>query len=130
VKGAPRGGASEGRVEAPIDGKEAATRWTLVGRAGTKKRVVAVLTAHPLTGRKHQLRIHLASIGCPILGDKQHGAPTIPMAQQLGLRRVALHAESLALRHPVTGAALAFEAPWPRELEEAWQFARRVLAQA
>lgn len=126
VKGAPRDGARAGRIEAPIDGREAATTWELVERVGHRKWVVCVLTAHPLTGRKHQLRIHLASIGCPILGDKRHGAPTIPLAQQIGLKRVALHAEALAFAHPVTGARLAFEAPWPRELEAAWGFAKQV----
>lgn len=126
VKGAPRDGAREGRIEAPIDGREAATTWELVERVGHRKWVVCVLTAHPLTGRKHQLRIHLASIGCPILGDKRHGAPTIPLAQQIGLKRVALHAESLAFAHPVTGARLAFECPWPKELAAAWAFAKQV----
>ncbi len=126
VKGAPRDNAREGRIEGPIDGREAATRWELVEKVGHRKWVVAVVTAHPLTGRKHQLRIHLASIGCPILGDKRHGAPTIPIAQQIGLKRVALHAESLAFTHPVTGARQAFEAPWPKELQAAWAFARQV----
>lgn len=129
VKGAPRGDATRGTVDAPIDDRDAVTEWEVVERAvGPKRWVVSRLTLHPLTGRKHQLRLHLAGLGCPILGDKQHGAPGIPIAQQLGLRRVALHAEALAFVHPGTGARVAFESAWPPELARAWEHARAFAA--
>lgn len=124
VKGAPPTAA--GLVQAPIEGREAASRWELLERVGSGRWVVSLLALHPLTGRKHQLRIHLAGLGCPLLGDKRHGPTSMPIAQQLGLRRVALHAEALAFRHPTSGERLAFEAPWPPELERAWQHARNV----
>lgn len=114
----------EGVVDAPVDGRDATSRWQVLERAGQGRATVALVSLRPLTGRKHQLRIHMAGLGCPIVGDKRHGPTTIPLAQRLGLRRVALHAEALALRHPVTGERLAFEAPWPRELDAAWQLAR------
>lgn len=114
----------EGQVDAPVDDREATSRWETLERAGQGRRTVALLALRPLTGRKHQLRVHLAGLGCPIVGDKRHGPTTIPLAQRLGLRRVALHAEALAFRHPVTGERLAFEAPWPPELAAAWELAR------
>jgi 23S rRNA pseudouridine1911/1915/1917 synthase len=122
LKGAPK--TPTGTVDAPIEEQEAVSTWELVDRVGSKKWVVSLVTLHPLTGRKHQLRIHMAGLGCPILGDKRHGPATMPMAQQLGLKRVALHAEALAFRHPVTGERLAFDAPWPPELERVWKHAR------
>ncbi|MCO5164756.1 MAG: RluA family pseudouridine synthase [Planctomycetes bacterium] len=118
VLGAPP--APEGTVDAPVDGREATSRWEVLGRAGE----VSLLRLHPLTGRKHQLRVHLAGLGCPILGDRTHGPATLPVARRLGLPRLALHAEALALRHPVSGAPLAFEAPWPPDLEAAWRRAQ------
>lgn len=122
LKGAPP--TPTGTVDAPIEAQDAVTTWELLDRVGARRWVVSLVALQPLTGRKHQLRLHLAGLGCPILGDKRHGPVTMPMAQQLGLKRVALHAESLAFRHPVTGERLAFEAPWPPELERVWRHAR------
>jgi 23S rRNA pseudouridine1911/1915/1917 synthase len=126
TKGAPR--EPRGVIETPVDEREARSSWELVDRVGARRWVVAQVALHPHTGRKHQLRVHMAAVGCPILGDKRHGPETMPIAQQLGLRRVALHAESLALRHPVTGERLAFESAWPADLEAIWQRARQVAA--
>lgn len=110
-----------GTIEAPLEGQEAVTRWELLERAGSGRLTVGLLALRPATGRTHQLRLHLAGIGCPILGDKRHGPTGIPLAQRLGLRRVALHAEALAFRHPATGERMAWESPWPEELERAWR---------
>lgn len=62
------------------------------------------------TGRKHQIRVHLASLGCPVLGDDRYGGPS-----QLS-DRLALHAVGLALDHPLTGARLTFSSPLPKSL--------------
>lgn len=124
LKGVPN--EREGSVEAPIEGDPAHSRWEVLARTGGGRWVVSQVALFPLTGRTHQLRIHMAGLGCPILGDKRHGAPSIPIAQQLGLRRTALHAERLELRHPISGAALAWERPWPAELEQVWQRACQV----
>jgi 23S rRNA pseudouridine1911/1915/1917 synthase len=59
------------------------------------------------TGRRHQIRVQLAALGHPVLGDRAHGARRDP------LRRVCLHAARLGLRHPTTGQRLVFEAPCP-----------------
>ncbi len=59
------------------------------------------------TGRKHQIRIHMAELGCPIVGDKKYGATSNP------IRRLGLHAFSLTFTHPVTGERISLEAPIP-----------------
>jgi 23S rRNA pseudouridine1911/1915/1917 synthase len=70
------------------------------------------------TGRTHQIRVHLASIGHPLVADELYGG--VPAA---GMRRQALHAYRLAFTHPVTGAELALRAPLPQDFRsalEAW----------
>ena len=62
------------------------------------------------TGRKHQIRVHLASIGCPVIGDSGYGARSNPA------RRLGLHAWRLRFPHPISGEALAIESPFPAEL--------------
>lgn len=62
------------------------------------------------TGRRNQIRVHLADAGCPVVGDKTYGAKTDPAG------RLALHAAHLAFRHPVTGERMEFASPLPRRL--------------
>jgi 23S rRNA pseudouridine1911/1915/1917 synthase len=76
------------------------------------------------TGRTHQIRVHLASIGHPVAGDAVYGGTRTPSSRRaaarealLSLGRPALHAARLALTHPATGERLAFEAPLPPDLE-------------
>jgi 23S rRNA pseudouridine1911/1915/1917 synthase len=63
-----------------------------------------------VTGRKHQIRVHLAGRGCPIIGDSAYGAKTNPAG------RLGLHARRLAFPHPMTGDMVRIESPWPPEL--------------
>jgi len=73
------------------------------------------------TGRTHQVRVHLASIGHPLLGDPAYGrdpAPLRPLLKELGFHRQALHAASLGFVHPVTGERLAFRAELPADMAE------------
>lgn len=115
-----------GRVEAPIgrdprERKRMAVVPAAKGRAAvTEYRVIqrfakhALIEAFPLTGRTHQIRVHLAFIGCPIVGDRIYGKkrPTLP------LQRHFLHAVSLSLRLPDEDEPRTFEAPMPAELKE------------
>ncbi|MCA0176324.1 MAG: RluA family pseudouridine synthase [Proteobacteria bacterium] len=83
-------------------GKPAITHWRVLARQAGATR----LALHPITGRSHQLRVHLAAIGHPILGDALY-APQHPAA------RLLLHAQALTLPHPASGAALSLQAPLP-----------------
>lgn len=92
-------------------------------RALTRVRPLAVADAFSLlelilmTGRTHQIRVHLAHAGHPVLGDDKYGdfALNRVLAKE-GATRLMLHAHRLALRHPSTGERLALEAPWPEIL--------------
>jgi 23S rRNA pseudouridine1911/1915/1917 synthase len=74
----------------------------------------AYLQLFPRTGRTHQLRVHLASIGHPILGDSLYGGKLGPGLPQIA--RQALHAHQLELTHPVTGNLLQFQSPLPPDM--------------
>lgn len=63
------------------------------------------------TGRKHQIRVHMSDMGCPIVGDKKYGSKT----ELFG--RIALHSFRFAFYHPITGERLSFETPIPKEFE-------------
>jgi 23S rRNA pseudouridine1911/1915/1917 synthase len=65
------------------------------------------------TGRTHQIRVHLAWLGCPVVGDAVYGRKKSPV----GVSRQFLHAWKLGLRHPRTGEWLEFEAPLPADLQ-------------
>lgn len=86
------------RYGAHPEGRACRTRWRRSGRDGSSRR----LWLQPLTGRSHQLRAHLAALGCPILGD-----PIYAAGQGLSTSgRMHLHATALSLRHPFTGERL------------------------
>lgn len=84
-------------------GKPASTHWRVLSQdpAGAHTRVAL----HPITGRSHQLRVHLCSLGHPILGDELYGDATSRSAAT----RLLLHACGLGLPHPVTGEWLSFQ---------------------
>lgn len=88
-------------------GKEAVTDYRLLARRGP----FSLIELTPRTGRTHQLRVHMAAVGCPLAGDWLYGTE-----DQALIPRPALHAARLALRHPVTGERLALEAPMPEDM--------------
>ena len=75
----------------------------------------ALVEAHPRTGRTHQIRVHLASVGHPILGDRSYGGGGDD-ARRLGLGRPFLHSWRLAFDHPITGQRIEVEEPLPDDL--------------
>jgi 23S rRNA pseudouridine1911/1915/1917 synthase len=87
-------------------------------RAVTRYHVVASRGGHTLvevtleTGRKHQIRVHLAGLGCPVIGDQLYGSESDPAG------RLGLHAWRLALDHPTTGQRLDLETPLPAALRQ------------
>ena len=96
----------------PDEGEAAVTHWAVVSRLLDATFVRVWLT----TGRRHQIRVHFAEAGHPVLGDERY-RPELAAHRSWTARRLALHAAVLAFTHPVTGAALRFESPLPPELE-------------
>jgi 23S rRNA pseudouridine1911/1915/1917 synthase len=90
-------------------GEAAATRYRTL-RASPS---AALVEAMPETGRTHQIRVHLAHLGAPLLGDARYGGPR--RVGEVSVPRVMLHARRLALRHPVTGRLLVLETPEPED---------------
>ncbi|HLF22266.1 MAG TPA: pseudouridine synthase, partial [Aestuariivirga sp.] len=104
--------------------REAITHYEVLKRFGTPP-VASLLRCELETGRTHQIRVHLAHIGHPLLGDQTYGAGfkasrnTLPEVARDALKllnRQALHATVLGFEHPVTGKPLYFESPTPADL--------------
>lgn len=93
-------------------GKLAKTDFQRLGRFGAGD----LLRAHLHTGRTHQIRVHLASIGHPVMGDDTYGGGGGRRLAQLPPKRHFLHAAWLQFRHPMTGEALDFRSPLPDDL--------------
>lgn len=96
------------RVDARV-GKPSCTRVRVLDVAGPRRARLSLLELTLETGRKHQIRVHLASRGYPILGDALYGVP----ADRAGRTPLMLHAVSEVLAHPVTGERLALSVPYP-----------------
>jgi len=89
----------------PIEGRPASTSWKLIERFADRSR----LAVRPLTGRSHQIRVHLATLGHPILGDNLYAHDeALAMSP-----RLLLHAERLSLDHPTTGQRMTWNAESP-----------------
>jgi 23S rRNA pseudouridine1911/1915/1917 synthase len=95
-------------------GREARTAWRIVARY--PKAGAVRLEVRPETGRTHQIRVHLASQGLPILGDPVYGRSRTGVPAGVSLTRPALHAARLGFTHPDSGERLVFDAPVPEDL--------------
>jgi 23S rRNA pseudouridine1911/1915/1917 synthase len=137
----------EGKIDAPIGrdpterkrmaivrrgGKAARTRYRLEAATGT---LASWVRCELATGRTHQIRVHMASIGHPLVGDPLYGARQRRRAREAvrealsGFNRIALHARVLGFEHPVSGERLRFERPPPREMIALFERLRRAAAQ-
>ena len=112
-----------GTIDAPI-GRDETSAGRRMGRADGQRAVshyevlssrngLSLVKLLPETGRTHQLRVHMAHIGCPLAGDWLYGTEDPDL-----ISRPALHAYALALTHPVTGTHLYFTAPTPADMEK------------
>jgi 23S rRNA pseudouridine955/2504/2580 synthase len=108
----------EKHVRVSDDGQEAETVFRRLGRGED----LSLLEAELLTGRTHQIRVHLAHLKHPVLGDDKYGDFELnKRLRKEGLKRMFLHAASLEFAHPATGEALRLEAPLPRDLARFWE---------
>ena len=118
-------------MEVRADGLDALTEYRVLERAHGR----TLVSLHPRTGRQHQLRVHLAALGYPIVGDKLYGpegsAPfeeyiaagmeiSRDLLERLGHRRQALHAAWIRFPHPETGAPVEVESPLPADMRLLW----------
>src|SRR5690606_709799 len=111
------------------DAREAITHYEVVERYGETEEgtsLASLVECHLETGRTHQIRVHMAHIGHPLIGDPEYGGAFKTKANRLpdearavvnGFHRQALHAFLLQFEHPSTGETLHFEAPPPADLE-------------
>lgn len=92
-------------TSSPADngGKEAVTHYKVLSSG----KHFSLMEFELETGRKHQIRVHAASLGCPVTGDRKYGARENPMG------RIALHARSIVFRHPATGKIMSFDTGLP-----------------
>lgn len=95
----------------PIAGKPATTHFKRLAMGGG----MALIEASLETGRTHQIRVHAAAAGHPIVGDRRHGGAAGKL-----WNRLALHACSLKLTHPISGTPLTVSSPTPPDLEDLW----------
>ena len=102
------------RMAVSARGREARTAYDVVTRYDEPVST-SLVRCRLDTGRTHQIRVHLQTIGHPVVGDRRYGGHREPFAD---LRRFFLHADHVAFDHPLTGAPLAFDAPLPAELDE------------
>lgn len=102
----PIGRSKTDRKKMAVDpeGRWAKTEWRVLRQDADR----ALLDVHIITGRTHQIRVHMASIGHPVLGDPLYGHKHMPAAP-----RLMLHAYSLSFTHPATGERMTFTAPCP-----------------
>jgi RluA family pseudouridine synthase len=105
----------------------------------TRWRGYALVEAFPKTGRTHQIRVHLVSIGCPVLADSLYGSAEGLLLSSIKraykhkgkdeerplIGRLALHAQSLELTHPTTGEPLKIESPIPHDFEVSIKYLKR-----
>jgi 23S rRNA pseudouridine1911/1915/1917 synthase len=104
-------------------GKEAETSWDVLERF----QIATLVRAKLSTGRTHQIRVHFASAGHPVLGDTTYGRKTsveLPGKRKLAFPRQMLHAKVLGFRHPVTGKKMRFTSPLPDDMQAALEALR------
>jgi 23S rRNA pseudouridine1911/1915/1917 synthase len=97
-------------IDRPVGGRRAVTHVEIRERFDERATMVACRLE---TGRTHQIRLHMAEVGTPVIGDARYGRAFAPAPP-----RMALHATRLGFAHPRTGAPLAFESPWPSDLQK------------
>jgi 23S rRNA pseudouridine1911/1915/1917 synthase len=94
--------------------KESATGYRVVERFA---KIASRVALRPLTGRTHQIRVHLTALGHPILGDPTYGGRKVMALRDIRIPRVMLHAKTLGFTHPGIGTYLEFTVPPPQDMD-------------
>lgn len=120
----------------PSTTKDAVTRYKVIEKfhnVAESKADFTLVELYPKTGRTHQLRVHMSSIGHPIIGDKMYGGGPVYLSQMEGhtdraegplITRQALHAHIIEFRHPRTHEPMKLEAPWPEDFTKTLEYLR------
>lgn len=101
-------------IASPTVGAPSLTRFTTLAHSDGPGAVMSLLRCRLVTGRTHQIRVHLAARGWPVVGDAVYGDTTAPQP----LSRQALHAWHVAFTHPATGDPLRLDAPVPQDIND------------
>ena len=109
----------DGRFAVVSDGRPSVTHYDTLEAF----RAASLVAVDLETGRTHQIRVHMAAIRHPCVGDLLYGADTV-LAARLGLSRQWLHAVSLAFDHPADGRRVSFTSPYPPDLARALDILR------
>jgi 23S rRNA pseudouridine1911/1915/1917 synthase len=128
---------SKGRVELAI-GRDMKNRQKISARTSSPRAAVTefqvlerfgktatLVEVHPQSGRTHQIRVHLASIGHPVLGDETYGGRQVCEVENGQVPRPMLHAQLLGFIHPSTGETLQYSVPPPADMEEVLRMLRQ-----
>jgi 23S rRNA pseudouridine1911/1915/1917 synthase len=127
---------AEGGIKAPIrrssfnrrkfgifpGGRKAITDYRVKKRLNKDARDYTFLEVFPLTGRTHQIRVHLRHFGHPVVGDQKYGGRKTSRQDRAWCPRQFLHALGLGFSHPTKHKRVSFEAPLPQDLKKALQF--------
>ena len=108
-----KGGRKRAELGSGRGAKPAMTTYEVIGRS----RLVSLVACRPKSGRLHQIRVHMANRGCPVIGDRDYGKRS-PLDRSMGRGSQWLHAARLRLKHPRTGKWIEVTAPLPSRLRE------------
>lgn len=104
------------RMAIVAGGREAITQYRVMELTHYEDRAYSWVKAFPLTGRTHQIRVHFASLGFPIVGDLLYGAKRDPLSKRIAPRHL-LHAGELQFEHPTSGATIKLHSPLPPDMQ-------------
>jgi 23S rRNA pseudouridine1911/1915/1917 synthase len=99
------------------DGKEALTQFRKIKELEREEEVLTLLIAMPETGRTHQIRVHLAALGFPVVSDELYSSTKLKQKWNAYYPRMMLHSHRITITHPATGEKVVFESPLPDEFK-------------